>query len=82
MNKNKTVAEDVPADAADLVEESYAALMENVAETSEELMEKFFDGEEFTAEEIASGLRAGVKEGSLIPCSAAAPSPVWAPRPS
>ncbi|MDY4954510.1 MAG: elongation factor G, partial [Candidatus Onthomonas sp.] len=67
MNKNKTVAEDVPADAADLVEESYAALMENVAETSEELMEKFFDGEEFTAEEIASGLRVGVKEGSLIP---------------
>ena len=67
MNKNKTVAEDVPADAADLVEESFAALMENVAETSEELMEKFFDGEEFTAEEIASGLRVGVKEGSLIP---------------
>ena len=67
MNKNKTVAEDVPADAADLVEESYAALMENVAETSEELMEKFFDGEEFTTEEIASGLRVGVKEGSLIP---------------
>ena len=67
MNKNKTVAEDVPADAADLVEESYAALMENVAETSEELMEKFFEGEEFTAEEIAGGLHAGVKEGSLIP---------------
>ena len=63
MNKNKTVAEDVPADAADLVEESYAALMENVAETSEELMEKFFEGEEFTAEEIAGGLHAGVKEG-------------------
>ena len=67
MNKNKTVAEDVPADAADAVEESYMALMENVAETSEELMEKFFEGEEFTAEEVAAGLRAGVKEGSLIP---------------
>ncbi len=67
MNKGKTVAEDVPADAADQVEESFAALMENVAETSEELMEKFFDGEEFTAEEIASGLRAGVKDGALIP---------------
>ena len=56
MNKNKTVAEDVPADAADAVEESYMALMENVAETSEELMEKFFEGEEFTAEEVAAGL--------------------------
>ena len=33
-----------------------------MAETSEELMEKFFEGEEFTAEEIAGGLHAGVKE--------------------
>jgi elongation factor G len=67
MNKNKTVAEDVPADAADAVNASFDALMENVAETSEELMEKFFEGEAFTAEEIAGGLHVGVKEGSLIP---------------
>ena len=58
---------DIPADKEDFVEESYAALMENVAECSEEFMEKFFDGEEFTPEEVAEGMLAGVKDGSIVP---------------
>ena len=67
MNKNKTVAEDVPADAADAVEESYMALMENVAETSEELMEKFFDEGKLSEEDMLRGLSAGIYEGSIVP---------------
>jgi len=45
-----------------------------VAETSEELMEKFFDGQEFTDEEISKGIRQGIKDGSLVPvfCGSAA----------
>lgn len=57
----------IPADKESFVEESYAALMESVAEYSEEFMEKFFAGEEFTTEEVAEGLLAGVKDASILP---------------
>ena len=49
------------------LEEMYNAVNESIAETSEELMEKFFDGEEFTNEEKMQGLKAGFKDLSLIP---------------
>ncbi|WHH56891.1 elongation factor G [Petroclostridium sp. X23] len=42
-------------------------IMESVAESSEELMEKYFAGEEFTIEEIHHALRVGVEEGSIVP---------------
>lgn len=42
-------------------------LLEAVAETSEELMDKYFAGEEFTTQEIHAGLRKGVLDGSLVP---------------
>lgn len=42
-------------------------LFEAVAETSEELMDKYFSGEEFTTEEIHRGLRQGVLDGTLVP---------------
>lgn len=42
-------------------------LMEAVAETSEELMDKYFNGEEFTYEEISKAMRANVIEGSVVP---------------
>lgn len=42
-------------------------MVEAVAQTSEDLLEKFFMGEELTKEEINSGLRTGVLNGDLIP---------------
>lgn len=42
-------------------------LLEAVAETSEEAMEKYFNGEKFTIEEIHKGLRKGVINGELVP---------------
>ena len=42
-------------------------LFEAVAETDEELMEKYFSGEEFTPEEIHRGLRQGVVSGEIVP---------------
>ena len=42
-------------------------LSEAVAETDEELMMKFFDGEPFTQEELAKGIAAGVKNGDIAP---------------
>lgn len=49
------------------------ALSEAIAETDEELMEKFFSGEEFTEEEFNSGLSKGIGAGDIVPvlvCSA------------
>lgn len=43
------------------------ALMEAVAETSEEYMERYFSGEEFTQEEISAALREHVIEGNIVP---------------
>lgn len=43
------------------------ALIEAVAETSEEYMERYFSGEEFTQEEIAQALREHVSEGNIVP---------------
>ncbi|MBQ1396245.1 MAG: elongation factor G [Eubacterium sp.] len=42
-------------------------LMEAIAETDDELMEKYFEGEEFTDEEIKKGLATGIATGSLVP---------------
>jgi elongation factor G len=42
-------------------------LLDAVAETSEELMEKYFAGEEFTQEEISTALRNNVIDGSVVP---------------
>ncbi len=43
------------------------ALIEAVAETSEEYMERYFSGEEFTQEEISNALRSHVIEGNIVP---------------
>ena len=45
------------------------ALMEAVAETSEEFMERYFAGEEFSEFEIRTALRNNVADGSIIPIS-------------
>lgn len=42
-------------------------LLEAIASADEELMEKYFAGEEFTKEEILKGLKAGVKTGDICP---------------
>lgn len=44
-----------------------AAMFEAVAETDEALMEKFFEGEAFTQEELTEGIRLGVKTGAITP---------------
>ena len=43
------------------------ALMESVAETSEEFMDRYFGGEEFSEDEIRSALRMNVSDGSIVP---------------
>ena len=67
MQKLKRVEIELPADKVDVITEFNDALKESVAETSEELMEKFFGGEDFTYAEMIQGLRQGVRELSLFP---------------
>lgn len=43
------------------------AMSEAIAETDEALMEKFFEGEPFTTEEIVQGMALGVKSGQITP---------------
>lgn len=60
-------AVEVPTRADEFVDEMNSVLCEAVASADDELMEKFFEGEEFTPEETIRGLKAGVADGSLYP---------------
>ena len=57
----------VPEYVAKQLDTARASLMEAIAETSEELMERYFEGEEFTPEEIYDALRTNVQTCSLTP---------------
>ena len=59
--------EDVPADLADQVEELREKIVETAAEGSDELMEKYLEGEELTMEEIKASLRQQVLDCKLFP---------------
>lgn len=49
------------------VSEVRSLLLEAIAETDEELMDKYFAGEDFTKEEIEKGLHNGVVSGDIVP---------------
>ncbi len=54
-------------DMGDRLEGLRTAIYEAVAETDEEMFEKYFSGEEFTPEEVIVGVSKGVKEGTITP---------------
>ena len=66
-DSGKWEARDIPDDVEPELETCREALLEAVAETSEELMDKYFGGEEFTIDEIIDALRINVNEGSIVP---------------
>ena len=67
MKNLKRVEIDVPADKEDVITEFNDALKESVAETDEALMDRFFEGDDFTYAEMIKGLHQGVSELSLFP---------------
>ena len=67
MQKLKRVEIAVPAGKEDVIEDFNYALKEAVAETDEELMDKFFNEEDFTYAEMINGLHQGVADLSLFP---------------
>ena len=60
--------EEIPAELADQAEEYRAAMIEAIAETDEELMMKYLDGEELTEEELKVGLRKATIANQIVPC--------------
>ncbi len=60
-------AKEVPDAYKAEVEEYYNQIAEAIAMTDDELMEKFFSGEEFDEGELAKGLRIGVRSGDIRP---------------
>ena len=67
IEKFKRVDIAVPADKEAVIDDFTYALSEAVAETDEELMEKFFMEEPFTYEEMVTGLKTGVSDLSVVP---------------
>ena len=67
MQNGKRVEIEIPEGKESVITEFNDALKESVAETSEEFMDKFFSGEDFTYSEMIQGLRQGVRELSLFP---------------
>ncbi|MDF2591474.1 MAG: fusA2 [Clostridia bacterium] len=70
---NKCIEMEIPSGFESLVEEYRNMIIEAVAQTDEQLMEKYFNGEELTPDEIIKGFRLGVISGDVIPvlCGAA-----------
>ena len=57
----------VPDYLTEYLEKYHETLMESVAETSEEFMDRYFNGEEFSIEEIRAAMRTEVMDGTIVP---------------
>ena len=59
--------EPIPDDMKELAEKYRAKLIEHVADQDDELLEKYFNGEEFTVEEIKRTIRKSTIENKMVP---------------
>ncbi|KQC08712.1 MAG: elongation factor G [Smithella sp. SDB] len=66
-NKGVGKAVDIPAEMKDEVKSLHDSMVEDIAESDDELMNKYLEAGELSAEELKTGLRKGVTSGSLIP---------------
>jgi elongation factor G len=58
---------DIPSDMSETVQKYRDVLIEDIAETDDELMNKYLEGGELSTEDLQAGLRKGVVSGALIP---------------
>ncbi|MBQ8543118.1 MAG: elongation factor G [Bacteroidaceae bacterium] len=68
------MVEDIPADQVEKAKSLHTELVEKAAENEEELMNKFFDSDDLSTDDIRMGARLGLSTGSVYPvlcCSAA-----------
>lgn len=64
---DKENAVDVPADMKEIVAEYKNQIAEAIAMSDDDLMEKYFSGEEFSEAELTKGVRIGVRNGEIRP---------------
>jgi elongation factor G len=67
LEAGKMVEKPVPAEMEPIIAEYKGMLMDAVAETDDDLLTKYLDGQELTSEELLSGARKGTVSGRLIP---------------
>ena len=63
----KTSEIEIPSDLQDKAEEYHEMLIEQIAESDDDLMEKYFEGEAFTPEEEQEGLRQAIQSQGIYP---------------
>ncbi|HEX5164684.1 MAG TPA: elongation factor G [Thermomicrobiales bacterium] len=74
-SRDGTVTEaDVPAEMLDEVETYRLQLVEKIAENDEELMLRYLEDDEISADELRAGLRAGIASGEIVPVLSGAAS--------
>ena len=61
-------------DNPDVDPDAYEQLVEAVAETDDDLTEKYLEGEELSKEELSAGLKSGFMSGEIVPVSATSAS--------
>jgi len=69
LDKNRKDEIEIPEYSMGYLNQYREALIEAVAETSEEFMDRYFAGEEFSVKEIIATLNANVNDGSIVPVS-------------
>ncbi len=78
FNKDGTYAEGIiPEEFKDDVDKYRDMLLEAIAETSDELMEKYFAGEEITREEAVEAIHQGIIDGSICPVICGSATKMW-----
>ena len=63
----KATVGEIPADMKDLAESEHEALIENIAEADDALIEKYLEGEALTNDEIRAALRTGILSRVFVP---------------
>ncbi len=66
-NKGSGKAVDIPAELLDEAKAMHSSMVEDIAEADENLMNKYLEEGELSAEELKTGLKKGVLSGSIIP---------------
>lgn len=66
-NVLENLDDDLDGEFKDQVSSVKEALMEHIAETDDEVLDKYFNGEELTPEEIQKGIIIGIQSGDIIP---------------
>ena len=64
---------EIPEYLNEYLEKYHDILMESVAETSEEFMDRYFEGDEFSVTEVSAALATNVQDGSIVPVCMGAP---------